>query len=285
MSVNDKEKIMPSPQEIEKMYEKIQQNKREDEHFSAQVDKFIKGKMKNYETLSLGNTPNVLYLVGANADELTIKQNVLKNSMLDESQRANRHFSGHNIPAEIIKKLPEHLRNPILILEGQHPNTVVAVTELKNMDDKSIIVPIALDLKGVNGIVNKVTTIYGKDNINKYLTNHQNQILAYNREKTDKLHKDIGLQLPKLNTVICFDNSIAYSTSNVKIPDKKIAEKTVEKNPSGHESLRSDHVPPEKKKTPFSKAKLLETAAKLKRDRQENPPQNKSKKRNHDIDL
>lgn len=218
----EKSTITVDENDILKMSAKIQQNKRDDENFSAQVDKFIEGKMPNYETLSLGSTPNVLYLVGANANELTIKQNVLRNSMLDESQKANRHFSGHNIPAETIKQLPEHLRNPILILEGQHPNTVVAVTELKNKDNKSIIVPIALDLKSTNSIVNKVTTIYGKNNINKYLSNHQNQILAYNKEKTDKLHKDIGLQLPKLNTVICFDNSIAYSTQNVKRPEQNL---------------------------------------------------------------
>lgn len=237
----EKSTITVDENDILKMSAKIQQNKRDDENFSAQVDKFIEGKMKNYETLSLGSTPNVLYLVGANANELTIKQNVLRNSMLDESQKANRHFSGHNIPAETIKQLPEHLRNPILILEGQHPNTVVAVTELKNKDNKSIIVPIALDLKSTNSIVNKVTTIYGKDNINKYLSNHQNQILAYNKEKTDKLHKDIGLQLPKLNTVICFDNSIAYSTQNVKRPEQNI-QAEIENSLSSDKSISDTHT-------------------------------------------
>lgn len=213
---NKKATITVDEDEILKFAKKIAKNMNEDKSFSEQVDKFVEGKMPNYQTISLGSTPNVLYLVGAKATELTIRQNVLRNSILNESQKANRHFSGHNIPIETIKKLPEQLRSPILILKGQHPNTVVVVTELKNRYSKNIIVPIALNLKSVNSIVNKVTTIYGKDNINKYLLNHQNQIIAYNKEKTDRLHKDIGLQLPKLNAAICYDNSISYSMQSVK---------------------------------------------------------------------
>lgn len=215
---SEKSTITVDENDILQMSAKIQQNHLDDVHFAEQVDKFVEGKTKIYETLSLGATPNVLYLVGANANELTIKQNVLKNSLLDDSLKLNGHFSGHNIPVETIKKLPDQLRNPILILQGHYPNTVVAVTELKNKDNNRIIVPIALDLKSVDNIVNKVSSIYGKDNINKYISHHQDQILAYNKEKTDRLHKDIGLQLPKLNTVICFDNSIAYTTKNVKSP-------------------------------------------------------------------
>ncbi len=216
MPGNEKSTITVDENDILKYAKKIKQNERDDEHFSAQIDKYIRGKMKNYETLSLGATPNVLYLVGANANELTVRQNVLRNSMLDTSRKANHHFSGHDIPVETIKLLPEHLRNPILILEGQHPNTVVVVTELKNKESKSIIVPVALDLRSTGSIVNKITSIYGKDDIVKYLFQHQNQVIAYNKEKTDKLHRDIGLQLPKLNTAICFNSSISYSMQNVK---------------------------------------------------------------------
>ena len=236
---SEKSTITVDEKDILQMSAKIQQNHSDDVRFAEQVDKFIEGKTQNYETLSLGATPNVLYLVGANANELTIKQNVLKNSMLDESLKLNGHFSGHNIPVETIKKLPDQIRNPILILQGHYPNTVVAVTELKNNDNNRIIVPIALDLKSVDNIVNKVSSIYGKDNINKYLSHHQDQILAYNKEKTDRLHKDIGLQLPKLNTAICFDNSIAYTTKNVKTPEQFLQQK-IDKSESLLDKLQAE---------------------------------------------
>lgn len=195
-------------------------NQKDDEKFAEQVDKFLAGKMQIYETLSLGHTPNIIKLLGSKAPLLTITQNVIRNSMLDESQRANRHLTGHNIPSEIIKQLPEHLRNPILILEGQHHQTIVAVTELKNKDNRNILVPIALDLRGVKTSVNKVTSIYGKDDILKYLNRHKNQILAYNKEKADELFTTIGFQLPQTTSAICFNDSIAYSMENVNTPNQ-----------------------------------------------------------------
>lgn len=74
-------------------------NQKDDEKFAEQVDKFLAGKMQIYETLSLGHTPNIIKLLGSKAPLLTITQNVIRNSMLDESQRANRHLTGHNIPS------------------------------------------------------------------------------------------------------------------------------------------------------------------------------------------
>ena len=198
---------------------KIQQNHLNDYSFSEQVNKYLSGNMKIYETLSLGETPNVLRLVGATGHTLIVPQNVIKNCMLDETGKAKRHFSGHNLSEKIIKQIPEQIRNPIMIIEGHYANTIVVITELEDKDSDKIIVPISMNIKGPgNSAVNKITSIYGKDDIGKYLVNHQNQLLAYNKEKTDKLCGDIGVQFPKLDTAICFDSSIAYTTENVKYP-------------------------------------------------------------------
>lgn len=219
---SEKSTITVDEDDILRMSAKIQQNKNEDIRFAEQVDKFIEGKLKNYETLSLGTTPNVLYLLNSKSDSLTMNQNVLKNSLNDESQHIKGHSSGHDIPVDILKKIPEAIRNPICIIKGQYNSTVVAITELKNKNDKNVIVPIALDLNGLNTTVNKVTSVYGKNNISNYLQKYQNSILAINTEKADKLYRDIGRQLPKLNTIICFDNSISYSMQNVKIPEQNL---------------------------------------------------------------
>lgn len=207
--------------------DKINRNAYEDIKFSEQVDKFVNGEMKNFETLSLSNDCNVFKLINAQSYSLIMRQNVLRNSMLDESQKANRHNSGHSISLDIIKKLPENLRNPIMILEGQHLNTVVFITDLVNSNDEKIIVPIALDLKSPKGTVNKISTIYGKHNLSNYLQLHHSQIIAYNKEKTENLYRDIGVQFPKLDTIPCYDNSIAYTLANVKYPTEKKEEKTM----------------------------------------------------------
>ena len=167
----EKSTITVDEKDILDMSDKIRQNMRDDAEFAEQVDKFLDGKLKVFEVLSLGNTPNVLHLVGAEADTLTMNQSVLRNSMMPENEKMHSHTQGHDISSEIIKRLPEHLRNPILILEGQHPKTVIVISELKNNDNKNVIVPIALDLRSVNSTVNKITSIYGKNNIKNYLLN------------------------------------------------------------------------------------------------------------------
>ena len=100
---------------------KIQQNLIDDNRFSNQIDRFKSGNMQKFETLSLGSTPYILFLVGAHGEELTINQSVLTNCMLNIN--VNRHSSAHDISTETIKELPKALRNPIVVLKGQHPGT------------------------------------------------------------------------------------------------------------------------------------------------------------------
>lgn len=196
---------------------KIQQNLIDDNRFSNQIDRFKSGNMQKFETLSLGSTPYILFLVGAHGEELTINQSVLTNCMLNIN--VNRHSSAHDISTETIKELPKALRNPIVVLKGQHPGTIVAVTELKDKAQNNIIVPIALDLRGTNSIVNKVTTVYGKQNIYNYLTRHSSDIIAINTKKANALFTTIGLQLPQTTSAaIRYDDSISYSIKNVKYP-------------------------------------------------------------------
>ena len=59
-----------------------------------------------------------------------------------------------------------------------------------------------------------------KKSLKNYLELHQDEILAVNTEKANKMLRPLGLQLPPGNTFISFDNSIAYTTTNVKYSEK-----------------------------------------------------------------
>lgn len=200
--------------------EKIIQNNIDDLLFQEKIDLYTNGNLKVFETISLGKL-NLLKAIGAKTDELTVNQSVIRNSILPEHSRTAHHTSGHNITIEVIKKLPEFIRNPILVMRGNYPNTITVITEIKNQDNQNIIVPIALDLRSTNSTVNKISSVYGKNNIENYLDKKIDKIIAYNKEKTDILFTTIGYQLSKTTSVICFDDSIAYSMKNVKYPIEK----------------------------------------------------------------
>ena len=229
-------------EDLLKISEKIQQNKNESEKFVNDLEKMINGKMSANDVITLGETPNVLRVasealsgISQEARMLTVNQSVLNNSMNPENVIKHGHTTGHNLPLETIKQLPEHLRNPIMICKGSKENSVAVITELTNKDGKNILASINIDVRGKTGQVDKITSIYGKDDMKAYL--EHNTILAYNKEKADELFTDIGANSPQATSIICFDNSIPYSTQNVKYPEQENPEITHFHNPVEHNKL------------------------------------------------
>lgn len=249
MPVMEKEKTTLSADEL---LEKLHQNQREDSSYRDQVERYLNGTMPSYERFNLGSNPNILKLLESQAESVVLNQSDLKNALSDKNVKTKNHTEGHEIPVSELYKLSEEIRNPIMVLKGspKNPDSIVMITELKNKDGANIIAPIALDRQ--NGTVNKITSLYGKDDIARYLQHHESDILAVNIEKAEKLYRDIGFQLPKLDTVLCFDNSIAYSTQNVKYPQENKLEQE-----------QSAERPTTEKLLPFLNAKANNLNAKL----------------------
>lgn len=224
---SEKSTITVDEDELIVYAKKIEKNNSEDKNFAIKVDDFISGKLPPNEVLRIGTTPNCIKATGAKAIPLVITQSVLANSMenIEASKTASKkHSEQHDVQVDIIKSLPKLMRNPIMINKGNHPDTIVLLSEAKNKEGQNIVVPMILDVKGQNGRVNRVTTIHGKKNLENYLNKviASNSIIAINKIKADKLFSDIGIQSPKSTTIICFDNSISYSMQNVKFPEQNL---------------------------------------------------------------
>lgn len=213
----EKSTVMVDEDEILKMSEKIQQNIKEDENFSKTLDEFLNGKLPKNEVLTVGSTPNILHIIDAKSNTLTVNQSVIENCLNDESIIKDGHTSGHNIPLDTLKQLPENIRNPVLVCKGSRENSIIAITELKNKDDKNIFVPIVIDVNGAKGTINKILSAYGKDNLDNYLRKslENGSIIAYNKEKASELSSITRANSLQTSTITCFDNSIAYSDKNV----------------------------------------------------------------------
>lgn len=201
------------------MAEKIKQNKVNDNRYKHQVDLFMQSKMKMHDVFVVAKTPNVLKLLGAKAETVVINQSDFRNAINAKDIVRRGHTSGHGISVSNMKKLSEQIRNPVLVCEGSLANSVVLVTELLDKDGKNIITPVYLDVRGRNCTVNRISTVYGKDNIISFLQSRE--IIAYNKEKTDRLFTVISANSLISTSAICFDNSIAYTTANVKTLGQK----------------------------------------------------------------
>lgn len=227
----------------EKEQQKIHQNESENNVYKVQLDKFFNKQMPTHEIINVCSTPNILKIFNSTAKKVVLSQKDLQNAVSAASLGNKGHKEGHDIAKSEIYKLPESIRSPILMLKGnnRNSNSVVMLTEMINKKGENVFVPIALDRQ--KGKISNISTLYGKKNLSQYLSDHLSDILAINIKKADVL-ANIGVQFPKsiYETVVCFDNSIAYSTANVKYISEIFQNFFKKEKSTNEETERNDNV-------------------------------------------
>ena len=206
--------------------ENIVVNHNEDLEFAQKIDEFLNNNNCNTQPLRVGHTPFSLIICGANAN---LEVGISPETIIKCMSNSDDHYHGHELTKELIASLPQSIRDPIMIFKGSHNNSLLLVTELKDKYNKEIVVPIELSSRKARTFINRITSAYGKKNIENYIFNQlqQQNLLAINKEKANKLIQSLGLRLPPEESFICYDNSIAYSMKNVKYPIEKEEEITL----------------------------------------------------------
>ncbi len=136
------------------------------------------------------------------------------------------HRHGHSLDFETMPKLLSELRNPIMLLKGSMENSVVAVTALHDSKDHEIIITVDINSANSWHNVNRITSSYGKDEFARYLQSQlkKNNLIAANKEKTEKMLRFLGFQSTQEDTFISYDDSITYTLENVNYPGKNFTE-------------------------------------------------------------
>ena len=228
MESEKKSTLTIDEEELMNITKKIQQNLHEDEQFSKSLDKYLASPDTEIAPITIGATPISLAISGANPDlNVVINPSTVRKCMSE----SDAYFHGHGLSAEIIKQLPSELRNPALIFKGSKENSLVAITELKDKENRGIMVAVSLSEKQGFREVNRISSAYGRNNMSNYLKAQMEQgnLIAVNQEKAERMLHSLGLQLPQENTFLSFNDSIAYSTQNVKFPTEKNAAIKTEK--------------------------------------------------------
>ena len=194
------------------------------DNFAAFIDDFIKGGYKSDKIATvLEKTPVILRMCGISDNPITISPNVLKKILLDEEQV----YHGHKIGKEVLKDLPNQLKDPVYVLKGNEGKKII-VTEYF-VDDKPVIAVLELDRKQGHINVNSIRTLYDKKKevFGQWISN-KDTILHENKEKSRVLLQSIGLQSTK-ETSTPDNSTIPPSTDSVKRNIKKsIYEQTKE---------------------------------------------------------
>lgn len=162
------------------------------EQFQKQVDALQAGESFD-RPLDLGQTPQVLQAVGAKPLPVTMRQEVVAKATKDK----------HALTIDQLKQVVEKLHDPIMVFESKDGSgNLVAMLELQDADGKTVVAAVHLEKQEQNHIINRVASVYGKDNDGAFLGWIRQGLLLYqHKQKSLEWSRSRGLQLPKEGTI------------------------------------------------------------------------------------
>ena len=193
--------------------------------FADQVDAAMNGNFPFYSALKVCDTPKILEDIGCEKLPMLFTQRHLRDA-LHEKDINNSHY--HGLTAEQLEKIPQNLSDPAIILDSYSPHrsnndTIVVVLPVFDNDNAPIIVSIVPDGSGVYQQkqidANFITSIYGKDkSFDKFIKRaaENNQILYWNKQKSQEMFSSLQLQLPQALNILDSDIIIHQSNNIVK---------------------------------------------------------------------
>ena len=170
--------------------------------------------MKTNDYFELGKTPVILKKLGAKDLPVIMLQEVV----------VKMTGGKHNISSDEIKKIPEQLNNPIMVFDSATvKNAFVLVTELSNKSGDPVVIALHINRKQDRLSVNRVASVYGKDNIAHFIETQVElgNLKYFDKEKCQQWSTSRGLQLPKLVQSITDNHSILQKNDFVNASNEK----------------------------------------------------------------
>ena len=209
-----------SKKQLVGFFEKIIENEKENEQFKSDLNKWQNGDYPATEVIKVCSTPYVMQACGIEAHDIVIKNNTLRKITSDDKEEFHH---AHSISIEELYKIPDVIRNPVMLIKGRHPNSIVFISNEFDSNGKRIIMPCTLNVGGKNCSVHRIMSVYGKEHFENFIKNEisNNSILAYNKKIANEITRSIGRPLPKEESLIDYSDSICYSPRNVNTEKEK----------------------------------------------------------------
>lgn len=218
------------------------------DNFHKGLEKFNSKKYTQTDDMVvLDETPQYLYNLGFDADKpLVINMSKLE-TIMKEPKGTFDGKNQHGITMDVVEQLPKALQNPLNVIKNpKHNERVVVVTELTDQYGDIIIVPIEMNTDGyienIENDVNRINTVYGKENYDIPKEGNDKGYIQYNEDKIiydiDKditkkrdINSDYRLQLPS--------TAINISNNSINLNDKSVNTEYAQNNKNDTTSQRS----------------------------------------------
>lgn len=197
--------------------------------FSKQVDDCLQGKADRYNDLFVCSTPKVITDLGFPQLPMLYTKRHLRDAIHAKEPKGQKIHHYHGLKVRQIKRLPELLKDPVMIFRSKtEKNSVVVVTNEFDSDNAPIIAAVKISGKGTYGNKaqpsNFIASVYGKDN--QFLSFvHEaiktNKMLYVDTEKSQRLLSVLQLQSSQGLSIADFNYILSYFRSFVNTQNEK----------------------------------------------------------------
>lgn len=187
--------------------------------FAEQFDEALGGVLPFYTSLKVCDTPQILLDVGCEQLPMLYTQKHLKNAILPPDEKNHR----HGLEIEQIKRLPELLSHPVMIIDSPNrKDSIIVVTSEVDKSDNPIIASIKPNGEGryevENVSSNFITSVYGRNNFSEYFRRivQSDNLLFCDKQKSQAMFERWGEQYSELTNNLDFNIIIHQSRNIVK---------------------------------------------------------------------
>lgn len=150
--------------EIARKESYFQFNEEDTRKFIRKVDEWQKDNTNPHKLLVVGKIPPVMKILGIADKPIEVEQ-----ATLDKMVRNNPLYpndrQGHELSVADIYAIPSQLADPVMVFKSRtRDDSYVFFTERKDSENRSILIPLAVNKRMGRIVINEITSMYGRNN-------------------------------------------------------------------------------------------------------------------------
>lgn len=155
-------------------------NEEDVENYTRQIAEWQKNNINVAKLIEVGQIPPIMKVLGIADKPIEVQYSTLNKIIREESIYPNDK-QGHNLSIDDIYAIPSQLADPVMVFKSRTRNdSYVFFTERKDSEDRSILIPLAVNKKKGKIIINEITSMYGRNNEIEFVkTNIEDENLIY----------------------------------------------------------------------------------------------------------
>lgn len=173
--------------------------------FAEEIDKTLNNEMpKGSQVKARDYTPEILVENGVKDLPMLITQSHVKTTIYTEAEAKSLglptgdKYHYHGLGKDLLMQSIDNMDNPLEIYRQDNDHYLI-ITEMKNSNGDSVIIPVKIDGKGTYNDVyideNQIKTVYGKKNLEEYLARNNFELIYAKRSTA----LNEGVQFPNIS--------------------------------------------------------------------------------------